>query len=67
MTSSFTQAEDQIRRMRDLLIDAHAMLQHYISGKADNWDGSTKKQAVVLVMEIASLLHEQARSHARKD
>jgi len=37
---------------RELLIDALAMLRHWVSGKADNWDGSTKGQARVLIRQI---------------
>lgn len=27
------------------LVDAIAMLEHYTSGRPDNWDGSTRRQA----------------------
>jgi hypothetical protein len=42
-----------------LLIDAAAMLAHYTSGRPDNWDGSTKRQAQVLIAQINSALQEQ--------
>lgn len=45
-------------KTRSALIDAVAMLKHYISGRPDNWDGSTKRQTQVLIREISVLLRE---------
>lgn len=45
-------------KTRAALIDAVAMLEHYTSGRPDNWDGSTKRQAQVLIREISALLRE---------
>ena len=38
------------------LIDCHAMLEHYASGKPHNWDGSTKTQAKVAMREAIAAL-----------
>ena len=52
--------QDQRRAaLETLLLDAQAMLQHYTSNRPDNWDGSTKTQALVLIAQIATTLEEQ--------
>lgn len=44
-------AEIAAPAMLAALIDATAMLEHYASGKRDNWDGSTKGQALATIRE----------------
>lgn len=42
-----------------LLIDAKALLDHYAHGRPDNWDGSTRRQALVTLAQIEAALEEQ--------
>lgn len=46
------------RTMINVLIDAKAMLEHWIKGRKDNWDGSTKGQARATVREIDTVVRE---------
>lgn len=39
-----------------LLIDAVALLDHYASGRADNWDGSTRNATRVTIREIRAAI-----------
>lgn len=45
-------------KTRAALIDAAAMLEHYALRRTSNWDGSTERQAFVLIKEINALLRE---------
>lgn len=40
------------------LCDMSALLEHYTSGRPDNWDGSTKRQALVAMREAKALIEE---------
>jgi len=40
------------------LIDIAGMLEHYTSGRPDNWDGSTKRQALATIREAKALIAE---------
>ena len=35
----------------ELIIDLKGMLEHYVSGRPNNWDGTTKKQALAVIAE----------------
>lgn len=46
------------KRTKDVMTDLIAMLEHYTSGRPDNWDGSTKRQALVTIKEARKLMEE---------
>ena len=41
---------------RAVMVDLVAMLDHYAHGRPDNWDGSTKGQALATLREARALL-----------
>jgi hypothetical protein len=47
------------KRIEDVMVDLIAMLEHYTSGRPDNWDGSTKRQALVTIREARKLMEEK--------
>jgi hypothetical protein len=40
----------------ELIIDLKALLEHYLSGKPDNWDNTTKTQAMVTLRKAKAFL-----------
>jgi len=46
------------KRTKDVMTDLIAMLEHYVSGRPHNWDGSTKRQAQVTINEARKLMEE---------
>ena len=42
----------------NVIVDLAFLLEHYVSGRADNWDGSTRTQALVTIKEANRLLQK---------
>ena len=38
----------------ELIIDLKSLLEHYVSGRTDNWDGTTKTQAVTTLRKAGA-------------
>jgi len=43
----------------ELIIDLKSLLEHYVSGRADNWDGSTRHQANVTLRKAKAYLDSE--------
>jgi len=42
----------------NVIVDLKGMLEHYVSGRADNWDGSTRTQALVTIKQANKILQK---------
>ena len=42
----------------NVIVDLKGMLEHYVSGRADNWDGSTRTQALVTIQQANKILQK---------
>ncbi len=40
----------------NVIVGLKGMLEHYVSGRADNWDGSTRTQALVTIKQANQIL-----------
>lgn len=50
----------RIAQLETLLLDAWGLLDHYTSGRPDNWDGTTRTQALATIRDIKKALgHER--------
>ena len=42
----------------NVIVDLAFLLEHYVSGRADNWDGSTRTQALVTIQQANKILQK---------
>jgi hypothetical protein len=42
----------------NVICDLTSLLEHYVSGRPDNWDGSTRTQALVTIKQANQILKE---------
>ena len=40
----------------NVISDLKSLLEHYVSGRPDNWDGSTRTQALVTIKQANQIL-----------
>jgi len=61
MTTINHEVNEMIQQEEDIynvIVDLKALLEHYVSGRADNWDGSTRTQALVTIKQANQILQK---------
>ena len=61
MTTINHEVNEMIKEEDDIynvIVDLAFLLEHYVSGRSDNWDGSTRTQALVTIQQANKILQK---------